>query len=89
MSVTKTKTFKNGNGIALQLPKGLGILPDEMFRIMRDGDTLTARRIPSPEEEVERLRRFREMIAELGEMVSPGEIEERVLIEFPHRPGLF
>lgn len=83
-----TKTFKSGNSVAVRLPKGLGIGPNETFEITRHGDTLTARRIPSKEEEAERLGRFRAMLEELKRLGPVGEIEKREPIEFPDRPGL-
>jgi antitoxin VapB len=83
-----TRTFKSGNSVAVRLPKALGVGPDESFEISRQGDILTARRIPSPTEEAERLARFREWLTSLEGLPRPPETEEREPIEFPDRPGL-
>lgn len=83
-----TKTFKSGNSVAVRLPRGLGIVPGERFEISRHGDVLTARRLPSPEEEAERLARFRAMLAELEKLTKTPEVQEREPFEFPDRPGL-
>ena len=83
-----TRTFKSGNSVAVRLPKNLGIGPNETLAITRQGDTLTARRIPSVEEEAERLARFRALLKELERLGPVGEIEKRAPVEFPDRPGL-
>jgi antitoxin VapB len=88
MGAHKTRTFKSGNSVALRLPKGLAIGPNERMMVERHGDTLTARRIPSETEEAERLTRFRAAMAELARLGPIGEIEEREPFEFPERPGL-
>lgn len=84
----RTRSFKSGNSVALRLPKGLEIGPDEIFDITRHGDTVTARRIPTAAEEAERLKRFREMLADMKRLGPVGEVQEREPIEFPERPGL-
>ncbi len=83
-----TRTFKSGNSVAVRLPRTLGVGPDETLAISRQGDVLTARRIPSAAEEAERLTRFRAGLDALRVLPRPTAIEERESIEFPDRPGL-
>lgn len=84
----ETRTFQSGNSVALRLPKALGIPANETMAVHYHDDVLTARRIPTPSEEAERLQRFRAMLAELKELGPGGEIEVREPFEFPDRPGL-
>ena len=81
----ETRTFKSGNSVALRLPKGLGMSPDERFAISRDGDTVAARRIPTLEEEAERLRRLRAGVDALAALPrvsrSPGTLMAPVLLD--------
>lgn len=88
MTAHETKSFKSGNSVALRLPKGLGIGPNERFEISRHGNTVTAHRIPTHEEEAERLKRFRAALGEMQALVRPAEIQAREPFEFPDRPGL-
>jgi antitoxin VapB len=83
-----TRSFKSGNSVAVRLPKVLGIGPDESFAISRQGDVVTARRIPTVEEEAARLARFRAGLAALKALPPSPEVEEREPIDFPDRPGL-
>jgi antitoxin VapB len=83
-----TKTFKSGNSVAMRLPKGLGVGPNEQFVVNVHGDLLTGKRIPSAAEEAERLVRFRAMLEELKRLGPVGEVEQREPFEFPDRPGL-
>ena len=83
-----TRTFKSGNSVALRLPRGLSVEPGDRFEVSRHGDTLTARRIPTPEEEAERLARFRVMLAEMRKLPRPAKVQDREPFEFPDRPGL-
>lgn len=83
-----TRTFKSGNSVAVRLPKTLGVAPDEMLAISRQGEVLIARRIPGPAEEAERLSRFRAGLETLRALPRPTATEEREPIEFPDRPGL-
>jgi antitoxin VapB len=84
----QTRSFKSGNSMALRLPKGLGIGAGESFVIRRHGDTITARRVPTPAEEAERLGRFRQMLDSLKALPGPSGMQDREPIEFPERPGL-
>lgn len=83
-----TRAFKSGNSVALRLPKGLSIEPGDNFEVTRHGDTLTARRVPTPGEEAERLARFRAMLSEMQKLPKPVKVQEREPFEFPDRPGL-
>ncbi|MBO9580686.1 MAG: AbrB/MazE/SpoVT family DNA-binding domain-containing protein [Sphingobium sp.] len=84
----RTRTFKSGNSVAVRLPRALGVGPDETLAISRQGDVLTARRIPSAAEEAERLARFRTGLDALKKLPGPAAVEQRDPIEFPDRPGL-
>jgi antitoxin VapB len=88
MGVHESKTFRSGNSVALRLPKGLAIGPDERMRIEQHGDVLTVHRLPSDAEEAERIKRFRAMLAQLATIGPVGEIEVREPFEFPDRAGL-
>lgn len=88
MGIHETKTFKSGNSVALRLPRGLGFAENERFSVQRDGDILTARRIPTEEEQAERLQRFRTAIEAMRALPKPATIQERDPFEFPDRPGL-
>lgn len=83
MGIHETKTFKSGNSVALRLPKGLGVGPDERMLIEQKGDVLTVRRLKDPATERARVLRLVERLRAIGPV---GEIEEREPI--PERPGL-
>jgi antitoxin VapB len=85
MSAHETRTFKSGNSVALRLPKGLAIGPDEKMLIEQNGDVLTVRRLKDPAEEKRKLIELVEALRAIGRV---GEIEQREPIEFPERPGL-
>ena len=85
MSAHETRTFKSGNSVALRLPKGLAIGPDEKMLIEQNGDVLTVRRLRDPAEEK---RKLKALVADLRAIGRAGEIEQREPIEFPERPGL-
>jgi antitoxin VapB len=85
MSAHETRTFKSGNSVALRLPKGLAISPDERMLIEQNGDVLTVRRLKDPAEEK---RKLKALVADLRAIGRAGEIEQREPIEFPERPGL-
>lgn len=74
--------------MAVRLPRGLGIGADEMFELQGGPDGFKARRIPSPEEQAERLKRFRAGLAALQALGPIGEIEVREPILIPDRAGL-
>ena len=85
MSAHETRTFKSGNSVALRLPKGLAIGPDEKMLIEQNGDVLTVRRLKDPAEEK---RKLLELVEALRALPRPQEVERREPIEFPDRPGL-
>lgn len=85
MSAHETRTFKSGNSVALRLPKGLAIGPDEKMLIEQNGDVLTVRRLKDPAEEK---RKLIELVEALRALPRPQEVERREPIEFPDRPGL-
>lgn len=86
MGVIKTKTFKSGNSVAVRLPKGLGFEADMPVTIEQVGQELRIKAALDPAEEK---RKLRELVEALLAMPGPGEIEKRVPIEFPDRPGLY
>lgn len=85
MGVHETKTFRSGNSVALRLPKGLAIGPDEKMIIEQNGDVLTVRRAVDPAEEK---RQWHKMLDELAKLPKPPRVQKRERIEFPDRPGL-
>ena len=86
MGAHETKTFMSGNSVALRLPKGLAIGPNEKMIIERSGDGFTLRRANDPAAARAALVA---LVADLKAIGRPGEIEERERIEFPDRPGLY
>jgi antitoxin VapB len=86
MGVIETKTFKSGNSVAVRLPKGLGFEADMPVTIEQVGDSL---RITPVSDAAEGKRRVRELVEALLAMEPVGEIEKRIPIEFPDRPGLY
>lgn len=80
MGAHETKTFKSGNGVALRLPKSLGIGPDERMLIERNGDVLTVRRLKGPAEEsrpkgpAKTKRKPRKQGEDHGAKVDPSEV---------------
>ena len=84
MSAHETRTFKSGNSVALRLPKGLAIGPDEKMLIEQNGDVLTVRRLTDPAEEK---RKLKALVEALRALPRPPEVEVRDPIEFPERPG--
>jgi antitoxin VapB len=85
MSAHETRTFKSGNSVALRLPRGLAIGPDEKMLIEQNGDVLTVRRLKDPAEEK---RKLAALVEALRALPHPPEVEVRDPIEFPERPGL-
>jgi len=86
MGAHETKTFMSGNSVALRLPKGLAIGPDEKMVIEQNGDVLTIRRAVDPAAAKAALVA---LVADLQAIGRPGEIQVREPIEFPDRPGLY
>lgn len=82
----ETKTFKSGNSVALRLPKGLAIGPDEKMLIEQNGDVLTVRRAVDPAEEKRKLIKLVEDLKAIGRP-SDG-VQPRPDFEMPERPGL-
>ncbi len=86
MGVHESKTFKSGNSVALRLPKGLAIGPDEKMLIEQNGDVLTVRRADSPSAVRAELLA---LIADLEEIGAPSDgVQKRERFEFPDRAGL-
>lgn len=86
MGAHETKTFKSGNSVALRLPKGLGVGPNERMLIERNGEVLTVRRVEDP---AEARRKLKALTAALRAIGRPGEVQKREPFEFPDRPGLY
>lgn len=85
MGRIETKTFKNGNSVAVRLPKELGFAPDVAVTLEKVGDTIRIRAVDDAEEGKQRVAR---LVAALRAIGPPDEIEEREPIEFPERRGL-
>ena len=79
MTILTTKAFRSGNSEAVRLPKGFAYGTDVELEIERIGEVTTIRpKRPS----------VAEMVARLRSLPNPSEVESRVPIEFPERPGL-
>ena len=85
MGAHETKTFMSGNSVALRLPKGLAIGPNEKMLIERNGDGFTLRRANDPAAAKAALVA---LVADLRAIGRPGETQDREPFEFPDRPGL-
>jgi antitoxin VapB len=83
---THTKTFKSGNSVAVRLPKGFAIPEGVEVELDKTGDTVTIRLARDPAEVKNRMRKLIEELEAIGPI---GEIEKRIPIEFPDRPGLY
>lgn len=86
MSAHETRTFKSGNSVALRLPKGLAIGPNEKMVIEQNGDVLTIRRVVDPVADQARLNAMLDDLAAIG--TPPDGVQKREPIEWPERPGL-
>jgi antitoxin VapB len=76
MPTVTSRTFQSGNSEALRLPREVAYGPGVEVTIVRSGDVLTV----SPKRQS-----IAEMIRRLNELPSPGEIQERDLVEPPER----
>ena len=85
MGLIETKTFLNGDHVAIDLPTEFGLAPDERFTIEKLGPGFKIMPVQDPVEEKRKLMR---MIAALRAIGPVGEIEKREPFEFPDRPGL-
>lgn len=86
MGAHETKTFKSGNSVALRLPKGLGVGPNERMLIEQSGDVLTVRRLKNPAEEKARLLALLADLEAIG--TPPDGVQTREPFDFPDRRGL-
>lgn len=86
MGAHETKTFMSGNSVALRLPKGLAIGPNEKMIIERNGDGFTLRRVNDPAAAKAALVA---LVADLRAIGTPSDgVQDREPFEFPDRPGL-
>lgn len=83
MGVHETRTFKSGDSVALRLPSGLAIGPDEPMLIEQKGDVLTVRRIRDAAADRARVLSLVERLRALG---PAGDSDEREPL--PERQGL-
>lgn len=84
MGLIETKTFQNGEHVAIDLPAEFGFGPGERFTIERIGQGFEFHPVEDPEEEMRSNARMIEALRALGPV---GEIGERDSIEFPDRHG--
>ncbi|HEX8640898.1 MAG TPA: hypothetical protein VF704_07045 [Allosphingosinicella sp.] len=59
--------------------------PNQEVSIERNGNVLTVRPLPDPDEE---RRKWLAFLDELARLSKPPSVQEREPIEFPERPGL-
>ena len=88
MGVHEIRTFAIGDGLAMPLPAGFALGPNEKLEVSADRDTLIVRRIPTSDERLERRVCFRDMLDELAKLPKPPEVQGREPIEFPERTSL-
>ena len=87
MGVIETRTFKNGDGVAVQLPEALGIAPGALVTVEQVGDKVTIR--PAADK-THGLSGALADIVQLWEDAPPSDARfKRQPIEFPDRPGLY
>jgi antitoxin VapB len=84
MGVVDSSTFKNGDTVAVRLPKEVAFAPDIRVTIERQGDVLTIRPVDEAAEQRARVLRLAEQLRALG----PIEVERREDFDGPERPGL-
>lgn len=85
MGIIETRTFKSGNSVALRLPRGLSIGPDQLMSIEQIGDVLTVRPLKDAASEKARVNRLVDRLRAIGPV---GEIGAREPIHMVERPGL-
>jgi antitoxin VapB len=81
-----TKTFKNGNSVAVRLPKGFAIPAGAEVEMDKSGDTVTIRIARNADEAQRRMRETWERMEAIG--APPGGVQARDPFEFPDRKGL-
>lgn len=81
-----TKTFKSGNSVAVRLPKGFHVPEGVEVELTREGSEIRLKPLVDPEDGK---RRLRELFDKLNALPPVGEVEKRIPIEFPDRPGLY
>lgn len=74
-----TRTFRNGNSVALRLPRALGVGADQDVMIERRGAELVVRPKVDPKVEKARLRAF---LSAFDALPKPSSVEVREPIEF-------
>jgi len=88
VAAIETRTFKNGDGVALLLPEELGFVAGMAVTIERVGETLrvTPVKVKDPVEEKRKLDR---LVAALRAIGPVGELGPREPVDIPDRPGLY
>jgi antitoxin VapB len=81
-----TRTFKSGNSVAVQLPKGFAIPEGAEVELEQSGDTVTIRLTRDPDEA---RRLMRQLLADLQAIGAPADgVQARPEFEMPIRKGL-
>jgi len=79
MPTVTSRTFRSGNSEAVRLPKDVAFGKDIEVTIVRSGDVLTI---------TPKRTSLQELAERLLAMPGPDEIQERLEIVFPERPGI-
>ncbi|MDQ6611050.1 MAG: AbrB/MazE/SpoVT family DNA-binding domain-containing protein [Gemmatimonadota bacterium] len=79
MPTAKSRTFRSGNSEAVRLPKDVAFGEDIELIVVRSGDVITMYPAVSS---------IPEMIAQLGKLPVPTNIERRELQPIPERDGI-
>ena len=87
MGIVDSKTFQNGNSVAVDLPGDIAFAAGTPVRIERNGDVVTIKPIISVDPAEER-RKVIELVAALRSLEPVGEIEPREPYDFLERPGM-
>ncbi|WP_353205027.1 hypothetical protein [Sphingomonas sp.] len=86
MGVIESRTFKNGDQVAVVLPDALGIPADFALRLEWEGQTVT---MSPASEDIDAKRTWAEVLEKLAALGPVGEVEVRNPDIFPDRPGLY
>ena len=86
MGVIESKTFQNGDHVAVVLPDALGIPAGFALRLEWEGQTVTIR---PASENVKTKRAWAEVLERLAALGPVNDVEVRDADIFPDRPGLY
>ncbi len=84
-----TSIFKNGNSLAVRLPKDFGFGLGESVELIRHGRSVEIRPTLDPVKEKQKVMALVRRLNELGPVEGAEIARHDGRIEFPDRPGLY